>query len=317
MTSDKNSSLMIFSGTSSPVFASDLASHLGTTLGGIQISKFPSGEIYARIKDNVRGRSVFVVQTGTHNINEDIMELLIIIDAMKRASSRSITAVIPFLPYARQDRKAASREPISAKLIADLLTTAGVNRVITIDMHSDQIQGFFNFPVDTLTAMPLMANYIKSKNIKNPVIVAPDTGRAKTSKKLADRIGSPLAIIHKQRPEHSKAEVTHVVGDVKGKTVIIVDDMIDTAGTATNGVKYLREMGANEDVYLMATHAILSDPAVKRIQDVGIKEVVVTDSIPVPKEKQFPALKVLSVAPLFAEAISRAYENLSISSLFD
>jgi ribose-phosphate pyrophosphokinase len=317
MTSEKNDSLMIFSGTTTPVFASDVANYLDQKLGGIQISKFPSGEIYARIKDNVRGRSVFVVQTGTQNVNEDIMELLIIIDAMKRASSRSITAVIPHLPYARQDRKAASREPISAKLIADLLTTAGVNRVITIDMHSDQIQGFFNCPVDTLTALPLFASYIKGKNIGSPVIVAPDTGRAKTSKKLADRLGCPLAIIHKQRLEHSKAEVTHVVGEVEKKTAIIVDDMIDTAGTATNGVKALLDMGANKDVYLMATHPILSGPAIERITKAGIKECIVTDSIPVPAERQFPALKVLTVAPLFGEAIKRAYENLSISSLFD
>lgn len=317
MTSDKNSSMMIFSGTSAPQLAQDIASYIGMKLGAIQISRFPSGEIYTRLKDNVRGHSAFVIQTGTQKVNEDIMELLLMIDALKRASAKSITAVIPHLPYARQDRKAASREPISAKLMADLLTTAGVNRVITIDLHSDQIQGFFNFPVDTLTAMPLLANYIKSKNIKDPVIVAPDTGRAKTSKRLADRIGSPLAIIHKQRPEHSKTEVTHVVGDVKGKTVIIVDDMIDTAGTATNGVKTLRDMGANEDVYLMATHPILSDPAVKRITEAGIKEVVVTDSVPIPKDKQFPALKVLSTAPILGEAIKRAFENLSISSLFD
>ncbi|MFA5104003.1 MAG: ribose-phosphate pyrophosphokinase [Candidatus Margulisiibacteriota bacterium] len=317
MTSDNNNSLMLFSGTSAPMFASAVADYLGIKLGGLIVSKFPSGEIYTRIKDNVRGKSVFLVQTGSNNVNEDIMELLIMIDAMKRASCRSITAVIPHLPYARQDRKAASREPISAKLIADLLTAAGVTRVITIDMHSDQIQGFFNIPVDNLTAMPLFASYLKSKNLKNPVIVAPDTGRAKTSKKLADRIGAPLAIIHKQRPEHSKSEVTHVVGDVKGKTVIIVDDMIDTAGTATNGVKTLLELGAEEDIYLMATHPLLSDPAVERITKVGIKECIVTDSIPVPKEKQFPALKVLSVAPLFGEAIKRAFDNLSISSLFD
>ncbi len=317
MTSDNNNSLMLFSGTSAPAFASEVADYLGIKLGGLIVSKFPSGEIYTRIKDNVRGKSVFLVQTGSHNVNEDIMELLIMIDAMKRASCRSITAVIPHLPYARQDRKAASREPISAKLIADLLTAAGVTRVITIDMHSDQIQGFFNIPVDNLTVMPLFANYIKSKNLKNPVIVAPDTGRAKTSKKLADRIGAPLAIIHKQRPEHSKSEVTHVVGDVKGKTVIIVDDMIDTAGTATNGVKTLLELGAEEDIYLMATHPLLSDPAVERITKVKLKECIVTDSIPVPKDKQFPALKVLSVAPLFGEAIKRAFDNLSISSLFD
>lgn len=315
--SEKNNSLMLFSGTSNPKLASDIADYLGMKLGDIKLSRFPSGENYARVNENVRGRSVFVVQTGTSSINEDLMELFIIIDAMKRASAKSVTAVIPHMPYARQDRKAASREPISARLIADLLTVSGVNRVITMDLHSDQIQGFFSIPVDHLTALPLFANYIKSKNLKDPVIVAPDTGRAKTSKRFADRIEAPLAIMHKQRPEHSKSEVTHVVGDVKGRTVIIMDDMIDTAGTATSGVKALLELGAEKDVYLMATHPILSGPAVERINKAGIKEVIVTDSIPIPKEKQFPALKVISVAPLLGEAIKRAYDNLSISSLFD
>ncbi len=313
----KNDSLMLFSGTSNPKLCSDIAEYLGVEMGSIDISRFPSGEVYARLKDNVRGKSVFFVQTGTSQVNEDMMETFIIIDALKRASARSITAVIPHLPYARQDRKAASREPISARLVADLLTVSGVNRIITMDLHSDQIQGFFSIPVDHLTATPILASYIKNKNIKDPVIVSPDTGRAKTSKKFADRIGAPLAIIHKQRPEHSKSEVIHVVGDVKGKTVVIVDDMIDTAGTATNGVKTLLEMGANKDVYLMATHPILSGPAVERIVKAGIKEVVVTDTVPVPDDKKFPALKVLSVAPLLGEAIKRAYENLSISSLFD
>lgn len=317
MTSDRNSSMMVFSGTSSPELASEISSYLKMKLGSIQIARFPCGEIYARLKDNVRGQSVFVVQTATEKANEELMELFIIIDALKRASARSITAVIPHLPYARQDRKAASREPISARLIADLLTVSGVNRIITMDLHSDQIQGFFNIPVDHLTATPLLANYIKSKNIKDPVIVSPDTGRAKTSKKFADRIGAPLAIIHKQRPEHSKSEVLHVVGDVKGKTPIIVDDMIDTAGTATAGVKALLDMGANDEVYLMATHPILSGPAVERINKAGFKEVVVTNSVPISPEKRMPALKVLSIAPMLAETIQRAYDNLSISSLFD
>ncbi len=315
--SENNNRLILFSGTSNLQLSSDISNYLGNPLGAMDISRFPCGEIYTRVKDNVRGKSVFIVQTGTHNVNEDLMELFIMIDAMKRASAKSITAVIPHLPYARQDRKAASREPISARLVADLLTVAGVNRIITMDLHSDQIQGFFNIPVDHLTAMPLFANYIKSKKIKNPIIVAPDTGRAKLSKKFADRIGAPLAIIHKQRPEHSKSEVVHVVGDVKGKTVIIVDDMIDTAGTATNGVSALLSLGAEKEVYLMATHALLSGPAVERIKNSGIKEVVVTDSVLVPPEKQFPALKVISIAPLLAETIKRAYDNLSISSLFD
>lgn len=312
-----NDSLMLFSGTSNPSLAEDIAKCLNIKLGNIQISRFPCGEIYARLKDNVRGKSVFLVQTGSHRVNEDLMELFIIIDALKRASARSINVVIPHLPYARQDRKAASREPISARLIADLLTTAGVDRIITMDLHSDQIQGFFNIPVDHLTAAPLFANYIKSKNLENVVVVAPDTGRAKTSKKFADRIGADLAIIHKQRPEHSKSEVLNVVGDVKDKTVIIADDIIDTAGTATNGVKILRDMGANKDMYLMATHPLLSGSAVERIINAGFKEVIVTDSVPIAQEKKIPFIKILSIAPLLAEAIKRAYDNLSISSLFD
>lgn len=312
-----NDSLMLFSGTSNPSLAEDIAKCLNTKLGNIQISRFPCGEIYARLKDNVRGKSVFLVQTGSHRVNEDLMELFIIIDALKRASARSINVVIPHLPYARQDRKAASREPISARLIADLLTTAGVDRIITMDLHSDQIQGFFNIPVDHLTATPLFANYIKSKKLENVVVVAPDTGRAKTSKKFADRIGADLAIIHKQRPEHCRSEVLNVVGDVKGKTVIIADDIIDTAGTATNGVKILRDMGANKDMYLMATHPLLSGLAVERITNAGFKEVIVTDSVPIAQEKKIPFIKILSIAPLLAEAIKRAYDNLSISSLFD
>lgn len=315
--SDNNNSLMLFSGTSNQPLSQDIAKCLGIKLGNIQISRFPCGEIYSRLKDNVRGKSVFLVQTGSNKVNEDLMELFIIIDALKRASARSINVVIPHLPYARQDRKAASREPISARLIADLLTTAGVDRIITMDLHSDQIQGFFNIPVDHLTATPLFANYIKSKNLENVVVVAPDTGRAKTSKKFADRIGADLAIIHKQRPEHSKSEVLNVVGDVKDKTVIIADDIIDTAGTATNGVEILRGMGAKKEMYLMATHALLSGPAVERILKAGFSEVVVTDSVPVPKEKIFPQLKIISAAPLLAETIKRAYDNLSISSLFD
>ncbi|OGC04853.1 ribose-phosphate pyrophosphokinase [candidate division WOR-1 bacterium RIFOXYA12_FULL_43_27] len=312
-----NEELKVFYGRSHPELGEKIVKQLGLKAGEIKISSFAGGEIYTRIKENVRGQHCVVFQTCTQKVNEDLMELFIIVDAMKRSSAKSITAVIPYFGYARQDRKAASREPISARLIADLLTTAGVGRVITIDMHSDQIQGFFNIPFDHLTAMPIFEEYIKSKKLPNPVVVAPDTGRAKVAKKLADRIGAGLAILHKVRSAHHQSEVTHLVGEVKGKTVIITDDMIDTAGTATAGVNVLRKEGCNPDIYMVATHGLFSPPAVDRFKEAKLKEVVVTDTLPIINEKQFPGLKILSTAELLSEAIRRNYENRSISSLFD
>ena len=313
----KNDDLRIFIGSSHPELGKEIVKYLGLEPGKIKLSKFTGGETYARITENVRGRKTVFVQTGTSSVNDNFMELFIVVDALKRASAESITVVVPHFAYARQDKKSASREPISARLIADLLTTAGINRIITMDLHSDQIQGFFNVPLDHLTAMPLLASYIKQKKLKNVVVVAPDTGRAKTAKKLGDRIKADLAIIHKSRPNQQEAEVLHVVGDVKGKTVIIVDDMIDTAGTATRGVETLRREGCNKDIYLVATHPIFSGSAIEKLTEANFKEVVVTDSIPIQKEKQFKGLKVLSVAPLLGEAIKRNYEHKSISSLFD
>ncbi|KAF0134455.1 MAG: ribose-phosphate pyrophosphokinase [Candidatus Saganbacteria bacterium] len=312
-----NSELRFFYGTSHPVLGEQITKYLGLKTGEIKISRFSGGEIYSRITENVRGQSAVIFQTCTVNVNENLMELFIIIDAMKRASAKSVTAVIPHFGYARQDRKAASREPISARLVANLLETAGADRIVTMDLHSDQIQGFFNIPMDTLTALPIFINYIKSKNLKDVVVVAPDTGRAKVAKKLSDRIGANLAILHKVRAEHHQSEVTHVVGDVKGKTVIITDDMIDTAGTITNGVKTLKEAGCNPDIYVVATHGIFSGSAVEKMSKAGFAEVVVTDSLPIPKEKQFKGLKILSSAELLGAAIKRNYENQSITSLFD
>lgn len=312
-----NSELRVFSGSSNPKLTEEIVRYLGVKPGGIKISKFSGGETYARILENVRGQSAVVVQTCNDKVNDDLMELFIIVDALRRASAKSITAVIPHFGYARQDKKSASREPISAKLVANLITTAGVDRVITMDLHSDQMQGYFDIPVDHLTALPLLSNYIKAKNLKDPVVVAPDIGRAKTAKKLSDRLGAELAIIHKSRPEHQKAEILHVVGNVKGKTVILVDDMIDTAGTATGGVETLKTLGCNPDVYFICTHGILSGPAVERVKKAKFKELVVTDTIPLSKEKQLPEIKVLSTAELFGEAIKRNYANQSISSLFD
>lgn len=312
-----NSELKVFFGTSHQELGEKICKYLGLNPGKIKISRFAGGEIYARLLDNVRGQCCVIIQTCTDKVNEDLMELFIIIDAMRRASAQTITVVMPHFGYARQDRKAASREPISARLVADLLEKAGADRVVTMDLHSDQIQGFFNIPVDTLTAMPLFADYLEAKKLKDMVVVAPDTGRAKVAKKLADRIGAELAILHKVRAEHHKSAVTHVVGDVEGKTVIITDDMIDTAGTITNGVEALRQQGCNKDIYVVSTHGLLSGPAVERMSKAGFAEVVFTDSVPISKEKQFEGLKMLSADKLLGEAIRRNYENQSISSLFD
>jgi len=312
-----NSELRVFYGTSHPELGEKIVKYLGLKPGEIKLSRFSGGEIYARILENIRGQSAVIIQTCTEKVNEDLMELFIVIDALKRASAKSVAVVIPHFGYARQDRKAASREPVSARLVANLLETAGADRVVSMDLHSDQIQGFFNIPVDTLTAMPLFSNYLKAKNLADPVVVAPDTGRAKVAKRLSDRIGAGLAILHKVREEHHQSEVTHVVGDVKGKTVILTDDMIDTAGTITSGVGALRQAGCNRDVYVVATHGIFSGSAVERMTGANFAEVVVTDSIPMPKEKQFKGLKILSAAELLGEAIRRNYENKSITSLFD
>ncbi len=312
-----NSELRVFYGNSHPKLGEDIVKFLKLKPGQIKISRFAGGEIYARITENVRGQSCVIIQTCSQEVNVDLMELFIIIDAMKRASAKTITAVIPHFGYARQDRKAASREPISARLVANLLETAGADRVVTMDLHSDQIQGFFNIPVDTLTYMPDFAEYLKKKKLSDMVVVAPDTGRAKVAKKLADRIGAKLAILHKVRSEHHQSEVTHVVGDVKDRTVILTDDMIDTAGTITNGVEALKKAGCNKDIYVVATHALLSGPAVERMKKANFKEVVVTDTFPIPKEKQFKGLTILSSAQLLGEAVKRNFENQSISSLFD
>ncbi len=312
-----NSELRVFYGNSHPELGEKIVKYLGLAPGKIKISRFAGGEIYSRILENIRGQSCVIIQTCTQKVNEDLMELFIVIDAMQRASAKSITAVIPYYGYARQDRKAASREPISARLMANLLETAGADRIVTMDLHSDQIQGFFNIPVDTLTAMPLFSNYLNEKKLENMVVVAPDTGRARVAKKLADRIGARLAILHKARAEQHQAEVTHVVGKVEGKTVIIADDMIDTAGTITSGVDALRKKGCHPDIYVVATHALFSGPAVERMKNANFKEVIVTDSFPIPEEKKFEGLKILSSAELLGEAVRRNYENKSISSLFD
>lgn len=312
-------SLALFSGSVSPELAEKIADVLGVDLGKVKLEKFANGEIYARYLESVRGADVFIVQSvaGEH-VNDALMELLIMADAAKRASARTITAVITHYGYSRQDRKAAAREPITAKLVANLLTTAGVNRVMSIDLHQGQIQGFFDVPVDHLTALPILADYFKAKNFpKDKVcVVSPDVGRAKAAKKLSDMLEADLAIMHKGRPGHNKAEITALIGDVEGKICIINDDMIDTGGTIAAAAATLKANGA-EEVYICATHPVFSGPAYERLENAPVKEIVVCDTIPVPLERQTGKIKVVSVASLFARAIANVYGNTSVSELFD
>ena len=312
-----NRQMKVFVGSSHTKLGDEIGQYLGIDLGDMKVSRFSCGEIYVKIKESIRGANVFLVQTCSQNVNEDLMELFITIDAFSRASASSITVVLPHYGYARQDKKSEPREPISAKLVANLLTTAGANRIITMDLHADQIQGYFDIPVDHLTAMPLFVKYFENLKLKDLIVVAPDTGRAKTAKKLADRLGAELAILHKTRPEHNKAAIMHVVGDVAGKTVLLFDDMVDTAGSVTQGLAALRKHGCNEEMYLACTHAVFSGPAIERLSNAGFKEVVVTNTMPIAPERRFPGLKVLSTAPLFAEAISRNHNNISISEIFE
>jgi len=308
--------MMVFSGTSNPEMAEDVARELGIELGNVKIRQFANGEIYVRFLESVRGADVFLVQSVCRPVNDTLMELLIMVDAAKRASARSITAVVPHFGYARQDKKSAAREPITAKLVADLLTVAGIDRVITMDLHQGQIQGFFNQPVNHLTALPILADYFESLNLENCCVVSPDVGRAKACKKLADMLGASLAIMHKGRPEHNVAEITHVIGDVDGKTCIVADDMIDTAGSITEGAKALIQQGA-ASVYVTATHGIFSPPAYERIETAPIIELVVTNTVPVPAERRHGKIRVLSVAPLLAAAVDNVFKDESVSELFD
>jgi len=308
--------MMVFSGTSNPEMAEGVARHLGVELGNVKIRQFANGEIYVRFLESVRGADVFLIQSLCRPVNDTLMELLIMVDAAKRASAQSITAVIPHFGYARQDKKSAAREPITAKLVADLLSVAGVQRVITMDLHQGQIQGFFNQPVNHLTALPILADYFESLNLENCCVVSPDVGRAKACKKLADMLGASLAIMHKGRPEHNVAEITHVIGDVDGKTCIVADDMIDTAGSITEGAKALIQQGA-KSVYVTATHGVFSAPAYERIEAAPINEVVVTNTVPVPQERRHGKIRVLSVAPLMAAAVDNVFNDESVSELFD
>ncbi|MCG0238645.1 MAG: ribose-phosphate pyrophosphokinase [Firmicutes bacterium] len=308
--------LKIFAGNANRPLAEEIARHLGIELGAMEVGRFSNGEIKVMIGESVRGADCFVIQPTCHPVNENLMELLIILDALRRASARRITAVIPHYGYARQDRKARGREPISAKLVANLIVTAGARRVLTMDLHADAIQGFFDIPVDHLKAVPLIADYFRKKDLVNPVVVSPDTGGVPRARELASRLGVGLAIIDKRRPEPNQAEVMNVIGDVAGRSCIMIDDIIDTAGTIVLGAQALLERGARE-VYAACTHPVFSGPAYERLANSPFKEVVVTNTIPTDPTRLGDRLKVLSVAPLFGEAIIRIHEDLSVSKMFD
>jgi len=308
--------LKIFSGNANRELAEEIAEYVGVELGAAEISRFSDGEIQVKINESVRGADVFIVQPTCTPVNENLMELLIMVDAMRRASARRITAVIPYYGYARQDRKTRARDPITAKLVANLLTASGARRVVTIDLHAGQIQGFFDIPVDHLLGGPILAQYFMQLRLENVVVVSPDVGGVARARGLAERIAAPIAIIDKRRPEPNVAEITNVIGEIKGKNVIMIDDIIDTAGTITKGAAALRELGA-KDIYVCCTHPVFSGPAVERLKNSVIREVVVTNTIRLPEEKWFDKVKVLSVAPLLGEAIIRIYEDLSVSKLFD
>ena len=316
MLSDENK-LRIFTGNANPDLAREIAAYLGTTVGDSVVNRFNNGEIQVMINESVRGKDIFIVQpTCGPIVNDNVMELLIMADAFKRASANHITAVIPYYGYARQDRKARGREPITAKLMADLLETAGITRVVTIDLHAAQIQGFFNIPFDHMPGGPLLAEYIKEKNLENMVVVSPDLGGVSRARGFAEILNAPMAIIDKRRPEPGVAEVMNLIGDVQGKNCILVDDMVDTAGSLTEGARALKKFGANE-IYACCTHPILTDPALSRIAQSVITELVVTNTIPLAPSKKHPKIKVLSIAPILAETILRIYNDWSVSQLFD
>ncbi len=307
--------LKILTGTANRPLAEEVAEYLGVPLSDMLVTKFSDGEVRVQINESIRGADVYVIQPLSYPANQHIMELLLIVDALKRSSAGRITAVIPYFAYARQDRQDRPRTPVSARVLADLITVVGTQRVVTIDLHSPQIQGFFNIPVDHLSALPVLYEYLR-KNIilENPVVVSPDAGGVERARQLANRLGCGIAIIYKRRPEPNKAEVLDVVGEIEGKEAIIVDDLIDTAGTMVAAANMLINKGAKR-VIACATHGVLSGPAVDRLTDSPIEQVIITNTIPV-EDKMFSKLKVVSVAPLLGEAIRRIHEEESVSSLF-
>jgi ribose-phosphate pyrophosphokinase len=306
---------MMLSGTANRPLADEIARSLGIPLGEVEIRRFADGEIFVRIDENVRGRDLFIVQPTTPP-GDNIVELLLLIDAARRASAARITAVVPYFGYARQDRKDQPRVAIGAKLMTNMIEAAGADRVLGVDFHQHQLQGFFDIPVDHLYAAPVITRYFREKQLVEPVVVAPDVGAAKMARGFAKRLGGTIGIIDKRRPTANVSEVLHVIGDVEGRDCLLADDMIDTAGTMAEAVRALKGRGAR-DVYCCATHALFSGPAIERLADSPVKEVVVTNTVPVAQEKLFPQLTVLSVGNLIAKAIRFTHSNESVSSLFE
>ena len=305
----------IFTGNAHPELAEKIASIMGKPLGKCDVAQFSDGEISLNLWESVRGVDIYIVQPTCDPVNDNLMELLIMIDAMKRASAGRINAVIPYYGYARQDRKAKARDPITSKLVANLIVAAGADRVVTMDLHANQIQGYFDIPVDHLVGMPILAKYFKEKNLDDVVVVSPDHGSVTRARNMAEYLDCPIAIVDKRRPEPNKSEIMNIIGNIDGKNCIILDDMIDTAGTICNAAAAIKELGAKE-VYSCATHAVLSGPAIKRLEDSVIKEVVLLDTIPIGKDKMVDKFTTLSVAPIFAEAMTRIFTNGSVSKLF-
>jgi ribose-phosphate pyrophosphokinase len=308
----------IFTGTSNVSLANKIVKHLGVSIGQSEVLRFADGEVLTKIKEPVRGCHVFIIQPTTEPVNESIMELLIFIDALKRASAKEITVVMPYYGYARQDRKASPREPITSKLVANLLTTAGATRIMTMDLHANQIQGFFDIPVDHFKALPILAkNFIEHGLMGDEVVVvSPDIGGVKRARELAKWLDCKIAIIDKRRPKPNMSEIMNIIGEVEGKTAIFIDDMIDTAGTITNGAQAIMDMGAIAS-YACCTHAVFSGPAMERLEASPLKKIIITDTIEIPEEKKISKVKILSVDKLFAEGIRRVIENRSISELFE
>lgn len=308
--------LQVFSCNSNPELAKKICDHIGISLGDAEVNKFSDGEIHIKLNESVRGSDVYVVQSTCDPVNQHLMECLVMVDALKRASAKTINVVMPYYGYARQDRKARARDPITAKLVANLIQTAGADRVITMDLHATQIQGFFDIPVDHMLGVPILAQYFQEKGLEDLVVVSPDHGGVVRARRLAERLQAPIAIIDKRRPEPNVAEVMNIVGNVEGKTAVIIDDIIDTAGTITLAANALLEQGAKE-VYACCTHPVFSGPAIKRIKESNIKEMIVTDTIPLPEHKQLDKIKVLTVSSLIGKAIVRIHNEQSVSRLFD
>jgi ribose-phosphate pyrophosphokinase len=312
----ENNRLKIFSGSSNPALSQELARYLGVDLGPMVRKSFADGELYVQIQESIRGCDVYLIQPTCKPVNDHLMELLIMIDACRRASARQVTAVIPYYGYARADRKTAGRESITAKLAANLITQAGASRVLAMDLHSAQIQGYFDIPVDHVYGSPSVLKYLKQKDLPDLVVVSPDVGGVARARAFAKKLNdAPLAIIDKRRQAHNVAEVMNVVGDVAGKTAVLVDDMIDTGGTITEAARLLKQEGAKQ-VYACATHAVFSPPASERLSSGVFEEVIVTNTIPVPEDRRFPQLTVLSVADILGETIWRIHEDSSVSSMF-